>query len=70
MASTALVVGGTGPTGHFIINGLLERGYRVTMLHSGKREIDEIPAAVEHIHTDAYDESCLQENPDGFDCIR
>ena len=50
----ALVIGGTGPTGYHIINGLLRRGYSVTMLHSGKREIPEIPEDVEHIHADAY----------------
>ncbi|MEM1112437.1 MAG: NAD-dependent epimerase/dehydratase family protein [Pseudomonadota bacterium] len=61
MTSTALVIGGTGPTGHYIVNGLLKRGYTVTMLHSGKREIDEIPPEVEHVHTDAYDEDCLLE---------
>jgi nucleoside-diphosphate-sugar epimerase len=58
--STALVVGGTGPTGHYIVNGLIARGYRVTILHRG-HEIDEIPQQVEHIHTDPYDESCLQQ---------
>ena len=50
----ALVFGGTGPTGHFIVNGLIERGYDVTILHSGRHEVDEIPDSVEHIHTDAY----------------
>lgn len=50
----ALVVGGTGPTGHFIVNGLLERGFDVAILHRGNHEIDEIPAEVEHIHTDPY----------------
>jgi nucleoside-diphosphate-sugar epimerase len=57
----ALVVGGTGPTGHFIVNGLLERGYQVAILHSGNHEIDEIPPQVEHIHTNAYDPDCLQQ---------
>lgn len=51
----ALVVGGTGPTGPFIVNGLLERGHRVAMLHSGRHEVPEIPASVEHVHTDPYD---------------
>jgi nucleoside-diphosphate-sugar epimerase len=50
----ALVIGGTGPTGHYIVNGLLRRGYSVAMLHSGTHEVDEIPATVEHIHTDAF----------------
>ena len=57
----ALVIGGTGPTGHYMVNGLLERGYSVAMLHSGKREIPEIPTNVEHIHADAYDHVALEE---------
>jgi hypothetical protein len=32
----ALVVGGTGPTGHFIVNGLRKRGFVVSMLHIGR----------------------------------
>ena len=51
-ALTALVIGGTGPTGHFIVNGLLTRGYRVAILHTGNHEVAEIPPSVEHIHTD------------------
>lgn len=50
----ALVVGGTGPTGPYIVNGLLERGYEVAILHRGTHEIDEIPPQVEHIHTDPH----------------
>jgi nucleoside-diphosphate-sugar epimerase len=58
---TALVIGGTGPTGHFIVNGLIDRGYTVAILHTGNHEVDEIPPEVEHIHTDPYDEACLTE---------
>jgi nucleoside-diphosphate-sugar epimerase len=50
----ALVVGGTGPTGPFIVNGLIERGYEVAIFHRGKHEIDEIPPEVEHIHGDPH----------------
>jgi nucleoside-diphosphate-sugar epimerase len=56
----ALVIGGTGPSGHFIVNGLLNRGYNVTILHTGRHEVDEIPASVEHIHTDPFDEAALR----------
>jgi nucleoside-diphosphate-sugar epimerase len=56
----ALVIGGTGPTGHFIVNGLLRRGYQVAMLHTGRHELDEIPPAVEHIHTDPFSAEALQ----------
>ena len=54
------MIGGTGPTGHFIVNGLLERGYTVAILHTGRHEVDEIPAEVEHIHTNPFDESELK----------
>jgi nucleoside-diphosphate-sugar epimerase len=57
----ALVIGGTGPTGHFIVNGLRDRGYAVAMLHSGRHEVDEIPPDVEHIHTDPFREEALRE---------
>ena len=50
----ALVVGGTGPTGPFIVNGLRERGYDVSIFHRGTHEISEIPDDVEHIHGDPH----------------
>ena len=53
--ATALVVGGTGPTGHFIVNGLIARGFDVAILHTGRHEVDEIPDAVEHIHANPFD---------------
>jgi nucleoside-diphosphate-sugar epimerase len=56
----ALVIGGTGPTGHFLVNGLRARGYQVAMLHSGRHEIPEIPADVEHVHTNPFDEAALR----------
>ncbi len=55
-----LVIGGTGPTGHFVVNGLLRRGHTVTILHTGRHEVAEIPANVEHIHTDPFDGDALQ----------
>ena len=54
-SGTALVIGGTGPTGPFVVNGLLDRGFDVTILHTGRHELDEIPAHVRHIHTDPFD---------------
>ncbi len=56
---TALVIGGTGPTGPFVVNGLVQRGYRVTILHTGNHEVDTIPANLEHIHTDPFDEAAV-----------
>lgn len=51
-----LVIGGTGPTGPSIVNGLVDRGHEVTILHTGRHEVDTIPADLEHIHTDPFDE--------------
>ncbi|MEZ4330287.1 MAG: hypothetical protein R3F35_00930 [Myxococcota bacterium] len=53
-AMRALVVGGTGPTGPFIVRGLLERGYTVAIFHRGTHEVPEIPEAVEHVHGDPH----------------
>ena len=53
--ATALVVGGTGPTGPHIVNGLLERGFEVAILHTGAHESDQIPESVEHIHTNPFE---------------
>lgn len=51
---TALVIGGTGPTGPHVVNGLLDRGYDVTILHTGRHEADTIPPHVEHVHTNPF----------------
>ena len=51
--NTALVIGGTGPTGPFVVNGLIDRGYAVTILHSGAHEA-EFKQQVEHIHGDVH----------------
>jgi nucleoside-diphosphate-sugar epimerase len=59
MARTALVVGGTGPTGPHVVGGLLDRGFAVTMLHTGRHERDEIPDVVEHVHTDPFDAAAV-----------
>ncbi|HZO83437.1 MAG TPA: NAD-dependent epimerase/dehydratase family protein [Candidatus Binataceae bacterium] len=50
----ALVVGGTGPTGPFLVKALLARKYAVTILHRGTHEVPEIPSQVEHIHADPH----------------
>jgi nucleoside-diphosphate-sugar epimerase len=57
----ALVVGGTGPTGPFLVQGLLQRGYDVVILHRGTHEVDEIPPEVEHIHADPHFRETLDE---------
>ncbi|HAF68880.1 MAG TPA: epimerase [Acidimicrobiaceae bacterium] len=53
--SRALVVGGTGPTGPHVVNGLIERGFAVSILHTGAHESPQIPESVKHIHTDPFD---------------
>jgi nucleoside-diphosphate-sugar epimerase len=58
----ALVIGGTGPSGHLIVNGLLRRGYQVAILHTGRHEVKEIPETVEHIHSDPFSDSALTES--------
>ncbi|MCU1500728.1 MAG: NAD-dependent dehydratase, partial [Ilumatobacteraceae bacterium] len=52
---TALVVGGTGPTGVPVVAGLLTRGFRVTILHTGRHEDPAVPEHVEHVHCDPFD---------------
>ena len=65
----ALMIGGTGPTGPTIVNGLLARGYAVEMLHSGRNEVDEIPDEVVHIHDDVYDPVRLAAVFEGLSCF-
>jgi nucleoside-diphosphate-sugar epimerase len=59
IAPRALVVGGTGPTGPYVLQGLVDRGFDVLMLHTGRHELDSVPSAVEHLHTDPFDEDQL-----------
>ena len=62
MAKSALVIGGTGPTGAPIIDGLEDRGFDVVMLHSGKHEVPELPESrLEHIHASAHFADSLAE---------
>ena len=49
----ALVIGGAGATGPFMVDGLLKRGFQVTVLHRGVHET-ELPREVEHIHADPH----------------
>jgi nucleoside-diphosphate-sugar epimerase len=59
VAKRALVVGGTGVTGPFIVNGLIRLGYEVTIFHSGRHEV-EFDKEVEHIHGDAHFTQTIQ----------
>lgn len=66
----ALVVGGAGSTGTPIVEGLLHRGYRVTILHRGMHEPD-LPSEVEHIHADPHWKDSIAEALSGksFDTV-
>jgi nucleoside-diphosphate-sugar epimerase len=57
----ALVIGGTGPTGPFVVEGLHHRGYDVTILHGGQHEVEFAVPDVRHIHTDPHFAETLQE---------
>ena len=52
-----LVIGGTGPTGPYIVNGLIDRGHQVTIFHTGRHEVDSLPpeSVVPHIHGNPFD---------------
>ena len=50
----ALVIGGTGPTGPYLINGLIAQGYDVSMMHRGTHDSDEIPVSVPRIIGDPH----------------
>lgn len=67
---TALVIGGTGPTGPHIIAGLAERGYDITVIHSGAHEVD-FAVPVRDLHADAYFRESLEEaiGTESFDVV-
>jgi nucleoside-diphosphate-sugar epimerase len=50
---SALVIGGTGPSGPDVVRGLVERGFETTIFHSGHHEV-ELAAEVRHIHGDPH----------------
>lgn len=54
-----LLIGGTGPTGPAIAHGLEQRGYDLTVLHSGKHEVPEV-AHLRHLHGDVFSEEGLR----------
>lgn len=49
----ALVIGGTGPTGPFLVEGLVERGYKPVILHRGSHEVSFVDR-YEHVHVDPH----------------
>ena len=60
MTYRTLVVGGTGPSGPSVVEGVLERGHEVTILHTGKHEV-EFTQELEHIHADPNQQASLTE---------
>jgi hypothetical protein len=52
-ARSALIIGGTGPTGPGVVHGLLDRGFDVAILHGGQHEVA-LPPQVRHIHADPH----------------
>lgn len=65
------MIGGTGPTGPHVVNGLVDRGFTTTILHTGRHEVDSIGPEVEHIHTDPFDEEATSGalGPREFDIV-
>ncbi len=61
----ALVIGGTGPSGPSVVSGLLERGFDVTILHTGAHEIDTMSTVVQHVHADPNSRESLEESAAG-----
>lgn len=56
-----LVLGGTGPTGPHVVNGLLARGHQVTVMHGGLHEVA-FDAPVEDLHGDVHFRETLGAN--------
>lgn len=61
----ALVVGGTGPTGPLIVQGLLDRGFDVTIYHRGEHEAPDLPPVQGHLHGDPNSLEDLQRDIGG-----
>ena len=50
---TALLIGGTGPSGPHLVDGLAERGFDIAMFHTGRHELDDM-RDLEHIHGNPF----------------
>jgi nucleoside-diphosphate-sugar epimerase len=64
MTRRALVVGGGGPTGPLVVNGLLARGYAVSVLSTGRHPV-EFAGEVERIIADPHFREPLEEALEG-----
>src|ERR1700719_1341054 len=56
----ALVIGGTGPTGPFVVGGRHERGFDGTLLPRGQHEVEFAVPDVRHIHEDPHFQEPLE----------
>jgi nucleoside-diphosphate-sugar epimerase len=48
------VIGGTGPTGPHVVEGLHARGFEVSILHGGQHEVQFAVPGIRHIHEDPH----------------
>ena len=66
----SLVIGGSGSSGVAVVDGLVQRGHEVTVLHRGVHEPPELPD-VEHLHADPHFAETLTEAVAGreFDVV-
>jgi nucleoside-diphosphate-sugar epimerase len=60
MSGKALVIGGSGSTGPHLVEGLVERGWKVEIFHRGTHEV-ELPDEVEHLHGDPHFQESAEE---------
>ena len=61
----ALLGGGTGSTGPLIVQGLLDRGYEVTVYHRGYHEADDLPEVQQHLHGDPFTTETFEKDMEG-----
>ncbi|UUX99226.1 NAD(P)-dependent oxidoreductase [Sphingomonas sp. J315] len=59
MTRRALVVGGSGPTGPLVVNGLIERGFAVSVLSTGRHPV-KFAGSVERITADPHFSESLE----------
>jgi nucleoside-diphosphate-sugar epimerase len=69
-APTALIIGGTGPSGPHVLQGMIERGYDASIFHRGVHEPPDLPE-VTHIHGDPHFAETVADALDGreFDVV-
>jgi nucleoside-diphosphate-sugar epimerase len=59
-----LIIGGTGPTGVFMVEELISKGHDVTVYHTGTHEV-EFSRPVAHIHGNPRELECLKKDLEG-----